>query len=118
MKTKKILSLFTFTLLFAITLYSQEGGEVLIEYNLPYKNTYVKEALVAENEYRVATQENITPRSVEEARSILPSPFWVRVCISVSGHSIQRQYIHVGFSIYDDVRTIRIPLLSFSKNPG
>lgn len=77
MKTKKILSLFTFTLIFAITLYSQEGQEVLIEYNLPYKNTYVKEALVAENEYRVATQENITPRSVEEAKFILPSPFWV-----------------------------------------
>lgn len=77
MKTKKILSLLTYTLLLAINLYSQEKQEILIEYNLPYKNTYVKEALVTENEYRVATQENIIPKSFEEAKGILPSPFWV-----------------------------------------
>lgn len=76
MKTKKIFTLFIYTFFFAITLYSQVEQEELIEYKLPYKNTYVKEALVAENEFRVAQQENIIPGSVEEAKTILPSPFW------------------------------------------
>ena len=45
-------------------------------YELPYKNTYVKEVFVAENEFRNATPERIEPRSFDEARRILPAPFW------------------------------------------
>ncbi|WP_455601117.1 MGH1-like glycoside hydrolase domain-containing protein [Bacteroides rodentium] len=46
------------------------------KYHLPYKNTYVKEPLVTENEYRVAKSEVIVPKSFEEARQILPNPIW------------------------------------------
>lgn len=46
------------------------------KYNLPYKNTYNKEPLVTENEYRIARPEIIEPKSFEEARKILPNPFW------------------------------------------
>ncbi len=46
------------------------------KYRLPYKNTYVKEPLVSENEYRIAKPEVIVPKSFEEARQILPNPIW------------------------------------------
>ena len=46
------------------------------KYRLPYKNTYVKEPLVTENEFRVARPETIEPKSFEEARQILPNPIW------------------------------------------
>ena len=46
------------------------------KYHLPYKNTYVKEPLVTENEYRVAKPQVITPKSFAEARQILPNPIW------------------------------------------
>ena len=45
-------------------------------YNLPYKDTYVKEPLVAENTYRIAKPRYLTPKSFEEARQILPAPIW------------------------------------------
>lgn len=45
-------------------------------YKLPYKNTYVKEVFVAENEFRTAKPEHIKPRTFAEARKILPSPVW------------------------------------------
>lgn len=45
-------------------------------YTLPYKNTYVKEVFVAENEFRTKTAENVTPGSFQQARNILPAPFW------------------------------------------
>ena len=45
-------------------------------YELPYKNTYVKEVFVAENEFRTAKPETIKPRSFAEARKILPAPVW------------------------------------------
>ena len=45
-------------------------------YPLPYKNTYVKNIFVAENEFRTAEPETIIPRPFEEAREILPAPFW------------------------------------------
>lgn len=45
-------------------------------YELPYKNTYVKEVFVAENPYRTMTPERIEPRPFAEARKILPAPFW------------------------------------------
>ena len=46
------------------------------KYQLPYKNTYVKEPLVTENEYRVAKPETIVPKSFEEARQIRANPIW------------------------------------------
>ena len=45
-------------------------------YDLPYKNTYVKNIFVAENPYRTMKQETITPGSYEQARKMLPAPFW------------------------------------------
>lgn len=45
-------------------------------YDLPYKNTYVKNVFVSENEYRNMPRETIDPRSFAEARKILPSPIW------------------------------------------
>ncbi len=45
-------------------------------YSLPYKNTYVKNIFVAENEFRTAELETVIPRPFEEAREILPAPFW------------------------------------------
>ena len=45
-------------------------------YELPYKNTYVKEVFVAENDFRTMKPETIRPRSFAEARKILPAPFW------------------------------------------
>ena len=69
--------LFTCLLSFSVTplLKAQNCGNDEI-YHLPYKNTYVKEPLVTENEYRVAKPEVIEPKSFEEARQILPSPIW------------------------------------------
>lgn len=45
-------------------------------YQLPYKNTYAKDVFVAENEFRNMKPETIEPRSFDQARRILPSPFW------------------------------------------
>ncbi|MEG2060271.1 MAG: trehalase family glycosidase [Alistipes sp.] len=47
------------------------------KYNLPYKNTYVKESLVAENEFRIAKPQHIEPKSFAAAKNILPNPIWV-----------------------------------------
>ena len=46
------------------------------KYNLPYKNTYLKEPFVTENEFRTARPETITPGTFEEAKQILPDPTW------------------------------------------
>jgi hypothetical protein len=43
---------------------------------LPYKNTYVKNVFVAENEFRNATLNIIESPGFEKARAILPDPFW------------------------------------------
>ena len=76
MKTTKLVLLVSCMMFLCLTAYAQEEQEELVEYKLPYKNTYVKEALVAENEFRVAPQERIIPGSYEEAKKILPIPFW------------------------------------------
>lgn len=46
------------------------------KYRLPYKNTYLKEPLVTENEYRIAKPTAVQPKSFVEARKILPNPIW------------------------------------------
>lgn len=46
------------------------------KYNLPYKNTYLKEPLVAENEFRITKPETIQPQSFTDAKGILPNPIW------------------------------------------
>lgn len=56
-------------------LHAQTEGETA-KYRLPYKNTYVKEPLVTENEYRIAKPQTMEPKSFEEARQILPNPIW------------------------------------------
>lgn len=60
--------------IFPALLSAQEEGTP--KYNLPYKNTYVKEPLVTENEYRIAKPHYQQPKSFEEAKHILPAPFW------------------------------------------
>lgn len=55
---------------------AQNQTEEKIIYKLPYKNTYNKESLVTENEYRVAKPETIDPKSFDEAKNILPEPIW------------------------------------------
>lgn len=46
------------------------------KYRLPYKNTYVKEPLTAENEFRTMTPEQVAVPTWEQARQLLPSPVW------------------------------------------
>lgn len=41
-----------------------------------YKNTNVKNIFVAENPYRTLSPTTIEPRSWDEARKILPAPYW------------------------------------------
>ncbi len=45
-------------------------------YKLPYKNTYVMQTLVAENAFRTAKMEKTKPGTFEQARKILPAPYW------------------------------------------
>ena len=47
------------------------------KYRLPYKNTYVKEPLVTENEYRVAKPETIVPKASKKPGRFFPIPFGV-----------------------------------------
>lgn len=61
-------------IVFPVKLLGQE--EPVQKYNLPYKNTYVKEPLVTENEYRIAKPYYLEPKSFEEAKEILPKPMW------------------------------------------
>lgn len=61
-------------LLIPTHIFSQE--EVAQKYNLPYKNTYVKEPLVTENEYRIAKPHYLKPGTFEEAKGVLPNPIW------------------------------------------
>lgn len=59
----------------AQSLSGQESAQS--KYNLPYKNTYNKEPLVTENEYRTAKAWSQKPVSFQDARKKLPSPVWV-----------------------------------------
>lgn len=68
--------LLAFGFMLSSGLFAQGKKEVATKYNLPYKNTYIKEALVAENEYRVAKPERIAVKSFDEAKKILPNPIW------------------------------------------
>lgn len=45
-------------------------------FKLPYKNTYVKNSFVAENEFRRMIPSFLEPPSFSEGREILPAPFW------------------------------------------
>ncbi len=45
-------------------------------YDLPYKNTYVKNIFVSENTFRTMKPETKTPKSFKEAQKILPAPIW------------------------------------------
>lgn len=58
--------------------YTQDetAEEVAKKYDIPYKNTYVNEALVTENAFRTAERQTLLPKSFEEAKEILPKPIW------------------------------------------
>lgn len=45
-------------------------------YKLPYKDTYVREPLVAENSFRIAKVQKTVPGTFVQARKVLPSPYW------------------------------------------
>lgn len=45
-------------------------------YKLPYKDTYVREPLVAENEFRTAKVEKTKIGTFAEAKKVLPQPHW------------------------------------------
>lgn len=47
------------------------------KYHLPYKNTYVKEPLVTENEYRVAKPETMCRKASKKPGRFFPIPFGV-----------------------------------------
>jgi hypothetical protein len=70
---KKIILSVVAGMCFVVAGYGQETAET---YHLPYKNTYNKEPLVTENEYRIAKPTVLAPKSMEEARAILPKPVW------------------------------------------
>jgi hypothetical protein len=46
------------------------------KYKLPYKNTYVKNSFVAENEFRRLNSKLLDPPSFNDAKKILPVPTW------------------------------------------
>lgn len=70
---KRIISI-TATLFLPILAMAQ--GLTSGPYELPYKNTYIKNVFVAENDFRGKTPEIINPKSFQEARKILPEPIW------------------------------------------
>ena len=45
-------------------------------YKLPYKDTYIREPLVAENEFRTAKVQKTKPGTFADAKKVLPSPTW------------------------------------------
>lgn len=70
-------------------------------YHLPYKDTYVKQALVAENEFRHARPQQIElPLSYEKARQVLPVPIW-------DGHTKELEMYWKAWEIA--VRNVRNP---------
>jgi len=77
MKRKvSLLFLFAGMCLVNITGLKAQEDKAPAKYNLPYKNTYVKEPLVTENEYRIAKPKYLEPKSFAEAKQILPNPIW------------------------------------------
>lgn len=75
--------------------------EVESKYNVPYKNTYINQALVTENEFRTADVSKISPKSFSEAKKILPKPIW-------KGHSKEIEMYWKAWEIAID--NIRQPL--------
>ena len=61
--------------LLAVTARAQSCGNDSI-YKIPYKNTYVKSTLAADNEFRTQRPTSIEIPTFEEARKILPVPIW------------------------------------------
>ncbi|MDO5571353.1 MAG: trehalase family glycosidase [Bacteroidales bacterium] len=59
-----------------IKLSAKEDDKSIEKYRLPYKNTYLKEPLVTENEYRIAKPVETKAGSFEQAKKILPNPIW------------------------------------------
>lgn len=96
---KKVYLTLCLALLYCGYTYAQEDS--IPNYKLPYKNTYVKEALVAENVFRVAKPQYLAPKSFKEARNILPNPIW-------EGHKEEVDMYWHAWSIA--IKNIRQPL--------
>ncbi|MCM1449106.1 MAG: hypothetical protein NC082_02060 [Clostridiales bacterium] len=75
MKTSAILaSIFCITAAGFVCKSQSCGNDV--KYKLPYKNTYVKEPLTAENIYRTMPLDTVHIGTFAQAREILPQPYW------------------------------------------
>lgn len=73
---KLITKLLLMTILTAGPHMKAQEKEKITKYNLPYKNTYVREALVTENQYRIEKTRFQIPKTFTEAKTILPTPIW------------------------------------------
>ncbi|BEG99232.1 MGH1-like glycoside hydrolase domain-containing protein [Bacteroides sedimenti] len=73
--SKAAFGLFLFSLPLGVSAQT-ETDSIANKYRLPYKDTYIKDALVAENVFRSAKPEVTRHGSFEEARKILPEPIW------------------------------------------
>jgi hypothetical protein len=56
--------------------YASGKNENASGFKLPYKNTYVKNSFVAENEFRRMLPNILEPPAFSDAKKILPVPFW------------------------------------------
>ena len=100
------------------------------KYNLPYKNTYLKEPFVTENEFRTLRGGQANPpgpdleRTREGNRDVLEGlanrhrqhqgpGTGFRFRMQLPRCRLQRQYLHVGLRLHDDVRPFRYPFLPF-----
>ncbi len=70
-------------------------------YKLPYKDTYVREPLVAENSFRTAKMTRTKPGSFNDARKVLPSPVW-------EGHDKEIEMYWKAWEI--GIKNISLPL--------
>ena len=59
-------------------------SSITVSHAQSFKNTYIREALVAENKFRTVHMIQEKPRSFDVARKVLPVPFW-------DGHSEEIQ---------------------------
>lgn len=72
----KTVKLYLAMLLAMVSLAGQTQDLKSGPYDLPYKNTYVKNIFVAENSFRTASRDTLLPGTFEQARDILPNPVW------------------------------------------
>ena len=80
-------------------------------YDLPYKNTYVKNIFVSENTFRTMKPETKTPKSFKEAQKILPAPIW-------EGHEKEvEMYWHAWQIAVGNIRQPQVSFLPILMSP-